>query len=165
MARKPGLLLVLLVMLSCSGGLNSLEHSGFIRPLEDITDYDTPPQLVQTVRPDYPDIARTMGAEGRVILKALVLEDGTVAAVDVIESPHPVLLDQAVEALMKSVFIPATRDGVPVRSTAVIPFIFDRQGTILHSRSDIRIERAMPAQGDWTYQQAPASEDTLRSSK
>ncbi len=117
---------VLCLCIGCSGGLTSKENARFLGEFEDITDYDTPPLLVTAVRPEYPEMAREIGVEGRVVLKVLVLEDGSVGRVQVLETPNPILVDQAVTAIRKSLFLPATRNGAPCSATMTIPFVFDK---------------------------------------
>lgn len=92
--------------------------------IEDALAYDKPPSVILAQRPEYPDFAREVRAEGRVMLKVLVLEDGTIGGVQVLESSHPLLIDNAVAAVEKTVFSPATLKGVPVKATVVMPFIF-----------------------------------------
>jgi TonB family protein len=92
--------------------------------LEDALTYDKPPSLVSSQKPEYPDFAREVRAEGRVMLKVLVLEDGSIGAVQVLESSHPLLTDNAIAAVRKTIFSPATLKGVPVRGTVVMPFVF-----------------------------------------
>ncbi|HVP57764.1 MAG TPA: energy transducer TonB, partial [bacterium] len=72
----------------------------------------------------YPDGAREVGAEGRVVLKVLVLETGKVGGIQVMESPHPVLTERAVAAVGRSVFAPAMYKNAPVKATVVMPFVF-----------------------------------------
>jgi len=117
--------LVTAMLVGC-GSLTSRENSDLITEFDDMTNYDRPPVLVNAVSPEYPDIVREVGAEGRVIIKALVLEDGSVGAVMIVESPNDILANQAITALRKSEFRPAFRDGRPCRATTVVPFVFDK---------------------------------------
>jgi TonB family protein len=112
-------------MLAGCGSLTSRENADLITEFDDMVDYDRPPVLVKAVSPEYSDIIRDVGAEGRVILKALVLEDGSLGAVEIIESPNDILANQAVTALRKSEFRPAVRDGRPCCATTIVPFVFD----------------------------------------
>lgn len=97
---------------------------------------DTPPRVVQRVVPEHPEWAN----EGVVYLKVVVNELGRVTSVtdlpvDVelptangqfFEKPCfcPELRTAAVDAMKEWIFEPATLNGKPVESTAVIPFEF-----------------------------------------
>ena len=113
----------------------------YVGEVDDVLDYDTPPVLAVTVRPEYPDMAREIGVHGRVVLKVLVLENGQVARMEILESPSPILGDQAITAVRKSAFMPATKDGEPCPATMVIPFIFDRDDNYLRDRVGIEADR------------------------
>jgi len=68
---------------------------------------------------------RVEAAQGRVVLRMLVRSDGSVAQVNVVESSGSQVLDEAaVNAAVKWRFAPASRDGQPVESWAVIPIRF-----------------------------------------
>ena len=68
---------------------------------------------------------RVEAAQGRVVLRMLVRSDGSVAQVNVVESSGSQVLDEAaVKAAVKWRFAPASRDGQPVESWAVIPIRF-----------------------------------------
>jgi TonB family protein len=125
----------------CGATLTSQENAMYVGEVNDVIDYDTPPVLVVTVRPEYPDMAREIGVHGRVVLKVLVLENGQVARIEILESPSPILGDQAVTAVRKSSFMPATKDGSPCASTMVIPFIFDRDDNYVRDRMGLDSER------------------------
>src|SRR5947208_2295729 len=68
---------------------------------------------------------RVEAAQGRVVLRMLVRSDGSVAQVNVVESSGSQVLDEAaVNAAVKWRFAPASRDGQPVESWAIIPIRF-----------------------------------------
>ena len=68
---------------------------------------------------------RVEAAQGRVVLRILVRADGSVEQVNVVESSgSPVLDEAAVRAATGWSFVPATRDGQPVESWAIIPIRF-----------------------------------------
>ena len=129
LGRALAVTVALSLCIGCSGALTSRENAPYLGEFEDILDYDTPPALVSAVRPDYPEMAREVGVEGRVVLRVLVLEDGTVGKVQVLETPNPILVDEAITAVRKSVFFPATKEGAPCCATMLIPFIFDTEDT------------------------------------
>jgi TonB family protein len=132
------LTLCAVILCRCGGALTSKENAMYLGDFEDIVDYDTPPILVSAVRPDYPEMAREVGAEGRVVLKVLVLEDGTIGRIQILEMPNPILVDGAITAIRHSIFAPATKDGAPCCATMLIPFIFDKDDT--YSRRRRRVE-------------------------
>jgi TonB family protein len=110
----------------CGGFSIEQQHADILGRFDDVLDYDTPPTLIRAVRPEYPDIAREVGAEGRVVLRALILEDGELGGVEIVESPNPILANEAICALRRSVFSPALKAGVPCCGTVLIPFIFGK---------------------------------------
>ena len=76
----------------------------------------------------YPSVAREMGIEGKVIIGFVVEIDGSLSNFEVIESVHPAL-DAEVLRVVKLMpnWIPATRDGKPVRCRYNMPlkFVFE----------------------------------------
>lgn len=87
--------------------------------------YDGPAML----RPGhtvYPEALREQGIEGTVIVAAMVDTIGRVdpSSMDVLLAPDSAFARAARTALAETQFRPARRDGVPVRSSIVIPFKF-----------------------------------------
>ena len=75
--------------------------------------------------PDYPDLARRRGEQGRVLLRVDVSMDGRPLAVSVARSSGFGLLDSAAEDAVRTWrFVPATQDGRPVPATAEVPVQF-----------------------------------------
>jgi len=135
------LLAVTGLCVGCGALFSGHDHADIIRQLDDIVDYDTPPMLVEAVRPEYPEVAREVGAEGRVVLKALILEDGQLGGVQVVESPNPILANVAITALKQSVFTPARKAGEPCCGTMVIPFIFEKDQGRGYTRTGLEVDR------------------------
>jgi len=80
---------------------------------------------LNVLRPVYPSICRTMGAEGRVILQVLVDKSGNVAKVRVLKSSgNEALDDAAMEALKASTFSPALQGDQPVAVWLSYPVVF-----------------------------------------
>lgn len=78
-----------------------------------------------TPKPKYPDTARRDGKEGRVLLRALVNEEGRTASVQVNRSSGVESLDQAaLEAIKRWRFSPARLGDRPVESWVRIPIDF-----------------------------------------
>lgn len=75
--------------------------------------------------PKYPQIARSRGWEGRVLLKVHVSVDGYSTGIEIQQSSgHDILDESAVEAVNKWKFIPAKRGETPVASTVIVPINF-----------------------------------------
>ncbi|RKZ06247.1 hypothetical protein DRQ05_05075 [bacterium] len=87
--------------------------------------FDEPPVLIKYVPPKYPDLARTAGIEGIVLLRVVVGEDGKVVSVSVIQSDvTPAMERAAMEAARKFLFKPAKQRTVPVKAAVAVPIRF-----------------------------------------
>ena len=86
----------------------------------------TPPRLTRRANVTYPPLARVQRVQGTVIVSVLVSETGNVLDVKVIRGVNtPVGLNEAaVQAMRRSTFAPATKDGVRVRSSITVPVEF-----------------------------------------
>lgn len=83
------------------------------------------PQVVQSVQPTYPDIARRAGVEGTVWVNILVDKDGKPKkAVVVKEDAGGIFNEAAVSAAMKYQFTPAIMNSGPVKVWVAIKFKF-----------------------------------------
>jgi TonB family protein len=80
--------------------------------------------------PEYPPAALAAGFEGSVTVAAVVYEDGSTGAVEVVDSSSPKLgFEQAaLEAFGHWQFAPATQDGEPVMSVWAYSFHFSAPG-------------------------------------
>ncbi len=74
--------------------------------------------------PVYPTMARRLGKEGRVLLRLTIDEKGRLLNVEVIEDGGFGFTEAAIEAVKKSTFFPAFKDGKPVISRALLPIRF-----------------------------------------
>lgn len=86
------------------------EGGGPYRPGSDIQ----PPRLLRDVKPDYTDDARRRGVQGEVELEIVIGRDGRVRSVRITRSLDRGLDQQAVDAVRRWQFAPATRRGQPV---------------------------------------------------
>jgi len=87
--------------------------------------FDEPPVLIKFVAPKYPELARTAGIEGTVLLRVVVGEDGKVISVSVIQSDvTPAMERAAMEAARRFLFKPAKQRTVPVRAAVAVPIRF-----------------------------------------
>jgi len=84
------------------------------------------PELVTKIDPVYPSDARDAGVDGKVVVQAVIRENGTVGDVQVLTAipGWPSLDRNAVEALRDWKYRPAMKDGYPVSvyTTVVIQF-------------------------------------------
>ncbi len=86
---------------------------------------EVPPTLVHAQSPVYPDMARRIGAQGRVLVELVIDEDGRVIAVKIAESNAIESLERAaMDAAWGFLFAPARQGDKPVRTRVVVPFDF-----------------------------------------
>ncbi len=87
---------------------------------------DKSPEVIKSVEPVYPDIAKNLGTAGRVYVQMLIDVDGRVIRADVARSSGNASLDEAaIEAAKKWLFTPAIAPGgKPVRVWVMQPFVF-----------------------------------------
>jgi protein TonB len=86
----------------------------------------SPPSAIEKVKPVYPEEARLAGIEGIVVLKVMILFDGTVGDVEVLESSGRDDFDQAAKECVKQWrFKPAMQSGIRVTMAVRIPITFD----------------------------------------
>lgn len=84
------------------------------------------PRYDRSPKPRYPKIARRKGYEGVVVLKVEILPNGRVGKVRIKRScGHDILDKSALKAVKKWRFIPAKREGDPMRIWAEIPIKFE----------------------------------------
>ncbi len=74
---------------------------------------------------DYPVTAQAVGAEGRVVVTFTVTERGTVEEAEVTSTVHPALDREALAAVQRARFVPAHRDGRPMRVRMAMPVTFE----------------------------------------
>lgn len=87
------------------------------------------PMPISSPAPRYPPEAFRRGESGTVVLRIHVAADGSVQAIDLVESSRSRLLDRAaVEAVRRWRFRPAQRDGQAVEGSVQVPIRFDAQG-------------------------------------
>ncbi|MBU2226923.1 MAG: energy transducer TonB [Proteobacteria bacterium] len=82
------------------------------------------PTFIHRAMPVYPRAARRLEKEGRVVLKLLIDHAGNLRSVEVIEPAPFGFTEAAIEAVRKSTFVPARRNGEGVSSWAVLPIRF-----------------------------------------
>lgn len=82
------------------------------------------PKFIYRETPQYPQIARRLGKEGRVVLRLTLNERGDLLNIEILESAPYGFTESAVEAVKKSKFAPAQRDGKPIACRAILPIRF-----------------------------------------
>ena len=80
--------------------------------------------VVHRVLPVYPPFARQVGAQGPVVLHAVISKDGQVESLRVVSSAHPALNDAALAAVAQWRFRPYLLNGVAVEVEAQITVNF-----------------------------------------
>jgi TonB family protein len=80
-------------------------------------------KAIKKVEPDYPPIARSAGAEGKVMVNITTSVDGKVIEAEITEG-HPLLRDSVLKAVKQWEFKPTELSGVPVKVNAVLTFDF-----------------------------------------
>lgn len=82
------------------------------------------PQKVHHVRPEYPPLMRQGRVQGKVILEAIIEKDGRVTDVRIVESPHPMLDESAIDAVQQWRYKPILIDGKPTPARVTITTTF-----------------------------------------
>ena len=97
-----------------------------VRPQQNGSTRLTLPVPVYEERPQYTPQAMQAKVEGAVFLEAVVLTDGTVGDVSIVQSLDGTygLDQQAVDAMKRWTFQPGTRDGEPVRVAVQVEMRF-----------------------------------------
>ncbi len=82
------------------------------------------PNFLRREVPVYPFIARRMNKEGKVLLRLTIDEKGKLMNVEVIEAAGFGFTEAALEAVRKSTYRPAIKNGSAVLSLALLPVRF-----------------------------------------
>ena len=85
--------------------------------------YDTEPQFIKYVVPEYPELARKAGVEGVVVVNLLVDTKGKVVKAVPVSGPE-ILRDSAVKAALECLLTPALQRDKPVAVWVALPFRF-----------------------------------------
>jgi TonB family protein len=80
-------------------------------------------RLLSRVSPVYPDQAQTQRIQGRVVVEAMVMEDGSIGELKVVQG-HPMLAQSAVEAVKHWRYQPFVLDGKPIQRETTITIDF-----------------------------------------
>lgn len=90
---------------------------------DDFVPVEEDPVRIHIDPPVYPDVARSAGVEGTVMVRALVGRDGKVKRAVVVEG-NPLLNDAAITCAKTAVFRPALSNNRPVEVWVLIPVTF-----------------------------------------
>jgi protein TonB len=82
------------------------------------------PSFLHREMPIYPAFARKLGKEGKVVLRLTIDGKGNLLNVEVLETAEFGFTEAAVDAVKKSTFLPAKKNGKPVASMALLPVRF-----------------------------------------
>ena len=75
--------------------------------------------------PKYPRVSRKRGERGKVLVRVFINRDGSSEKVEIEQSSGFDRLDQAaMDSAKKCRFVPAKRNGKPVKTLATIPYTF-----------------------------------------
>ncbi|MBI5726731.1 MAG: energy transducer TonB [Ignavibacteriales bacterium] len=75
----------------------------------------------------YPEEAKKNNVQGKVVMKAVIAEDGSIEKSEVIKSLGSGCDEAALKALKETKFTPAKKNGKPVRAEIAIPVMFKLQ--------------------------------------
>ena len=94
-----------------------------------LSDVDHPPRIISKTDPLYPVEAKRGNMEGKVTLHFIVTKQGEVKAASVMKSVPPGVFDEnALAAIRKWRFTPATKNGEAVDVIIIAPLKFELQG-------------------------------------
>jgi periplasmic protein TonB len=82
------------------------------------------PQWVYQEKPVYPYAAQKLGKKGRVVLKLTIDEKGNLTKTEVMEATDQIFVSSVLDAVRRSKFRPARRNGVPFATWATWPVVF-----------------------------------------
>jgi TonB family protein len=120
-----------LVVGSSSSSMNGVLSSKALVPAlspQRVSQGITGGQLIRRIPPVYPQQAKSLRMEGKVVLDAMVMEDGSVHDLKVVQGP-PVFTASALEAVKQWRYKPFVLDGKAVKSPMQIVVDFKLPGT------------------------------------
>ena len=88
-----------------------------------------PLKLLRSRPPAYPERAREAGIEGVVLIRAVILTDGTPSSLVLLNSPDQDLGQAALEAVRQWRYQPVLLNGAPIEAIATITVNFRLDGT------------------------------------
>jgi protein TonB len=92
-------------------------------------DVDMPPRALREIEPEYPYAADRQRLSGKVRLQLKLEADGRVNDIEVVSATPPGLFEEsALRAFREARFVPAQRNGGPVRALVLIEVVYDWEG-------------------------------------
>ena len=85
---------------------------------------DEYPEPIVYVQPEYPKEALEKGLEGKVLVEAVIDENGNVIDARIKYSDNEIFNEAALAAMRKMKFKPAKQKGIPVKVKIIQPFTF-----------------------------------------
>lgn len=85
------------------------------------------PKFRHRKMPEYPIAARKLKKEGTVVLAIIIDKNGDLKEVEILEASDPLFIKPSIDALKKSSFLPASRNGAPITVKAILPIRFALQ--------------------------------------
>ena len=114
---------------------------------EELKEY---PKPISPIQPEYPQIAKLAGIEGKVYVETLISENGDVIDTKVMKSDHETLIGAAVAAIKTTKFSPGvSHENKKVRAWVVIPIAFkldDLKSVGLNEKVDVSVEEDINAE-------------------
>jgi protein TonB len=86
--------------------------------------FEKGPEMVVSVKPEYPEIAKRAGITGKVFVKVLVDKEGRPKRAVVVKTDSELFNQPAIDAAMKSAFTPAIQNQHPIAVWIVLPYKF-----------------------------------------
>jgi len=86
------------------------------------------PKFLHRELPAYPMMARKFGREGKVVLRLTIDNRGNLLNVEVTQRAGSGFTEAAIEAVKRSTFLPAKKDGRTIDSRAILPIRFMLRG-------------------------------------
>ncbi len=93
-------------------------------PPPNFVPFEKEPQVIKSVDPVYPEIARKAGVEGKVIAHLWIDKKGQVREVKIIKSDSDIFNQAVIDAAKQWTFAPALMKNGPVAVWLAVPFIF-----------------------------------------
>ncbi len=95
-----------------------------LEPIETEFGAEIAPSFLHREIPVYPELARKLGKEGKVVLRLTIDEKGNLLNIEVVEKAGYGFVESAINAVKKSTFLPAKKNGKPIASKALLPIRF-----------------------------------------
>jgi protein TonB len=82
------------------------------------------PRFIHKELPAYPFMACKLGKEGKVVLKLALDAQGQIEKIDIVAGSRFGFTEAAIDAIRKSTFAPAVKNGRPISSHVLVPIRF-----------------------------------------